>query len=128
MVHAGTERCLLCLFVCTCVCCHPLPKQRPPLGRFCLTFKTRHKFLVTNPPGTGGLEGTKANISVPDRGRSLQTSTPADRPLSSELTPAPQASHLSQSNYRIIDWQAINTFLLFFPHSPPPPHHLHPLI
>lgn len=49
----------------------------------------------------------------------LYTSLPTPEPSLSSAVPALQASHLSQSNYRIIDWRAINSPSLF---SIPPPH------
>ncbi len=49
----------------------------------------------------------------------LYTSPPTPEPSLSSPVPALQASHLSQSNYRIIDWRAINSPSLF---TIPPPH------
>lgn len=49
----------------------------------------------------------------------LYTSPPTPEPSLSSAVPALQASHLSQSNYRIIDWRAINSPSLFsIPPSP----------
>ncbi len=49
----------------------------------------------------------------------LYTSPPTPEPSLSSPVPALQASHLSQNNYRIIDWRAINSPSLF---TIPPPH------
>ncbi len=70
-------------------------------------------------PRVTALAGTKANISVPGRTQPPLHVPPTPEPSLSSPVPALQASHLSQSNYRIIDWRAINSPSLF---TIPPPH------
>lgn len=92
---------------------------------------TWHKFPVTNPQGGQACRHKSKYfrswswpIPFNIHTHCLLSSSPCSQP-----SLALKASHLSQSNYRIIDWQAINTFLSLFPptslpHPTAPLHHI----
>lgn len=96
---------------------HWSPRQKLP-GDFSFLFKPDTNSM-SQCPEWQRLQAQKQIFPFLVVPNPLYTSPPTPEPSLSSTVPTLQASHLSQSNYRIIDWRAINNPSLFtVPPSP----------